>query len=128
MIATQIEIEPQMGGLVMLDIQLVRQIIIQMILLNRLYEPLTLTAISAASPSLTSPMTLQTRFDSVRSLETNELNTLYSMDASHRHASAGVGENILAAIATSIIYISALRARVTTIARSLKYLCSEENK
>ena len=121
MIRTQIEIEPRMGGLVMLDIHILSLIITQIKVLNQLFEPLTLTAISVESPSPTSCHTLLTRFDSVRSLEIYELNTLYSMDELHHPRGVGLGENILEAIATSLIFISALRARVISMARSLIY-------
>ena len=121
MIRTQIEIDAPMGSLVMYDIHILSLIIIQMRLLNQLCEPVTLTAISLESPSPTSCHTLLTRFDSVRSLEIHALNTLYSMDELHHQRGAGRGENILEAIATSIIFISALRARVISMARSLIY-------
>ena len=121
MIVTQTEIDARMGSWVMLDIHILSQIIIQMRLLNMLYEPVTLTAISAELPSQTSCLTLQTRFDSVRSLEIYELNTLYLMDELHHPRGVGLGENILEAIATSLIFISALRARVISMARSLIY-------
>ena len=121
MIRTQIEIEPRTAGLVMLDIRILSLIITQIKVLNTLYEPLTLTAISLESQSPTSCLTLQTRFDSVRNLEIHALNTSYSMDASHQAKGVGLGEHILEAIATSIIFISALRARVISMARSLIY-------
>ncbi len=121
MIRTQIEIEPRTGGLVMLDIHILSLIITQIKVLNQLFEPLTLTAISIESLSPTSCHTLQTRFDSVRSLEIYELNTLYSMEELHPVKGVGLGENILEAIATSLIFISALRARVISMARSLIY-------
>ena len=119
MIRTQIEIDAPMGSLVMYDIHILSLIIIQIKLLNQLFEPVTLTAISLESPSLTSCHTLLTRFDSVRNLEINALNTLYSMDELPQARGAGVGENILAAIATSLIFISALQARVISMARFL---------
>ena len=121
MIVTQTEIDARMGSWVMLDIHILSRIIIQMRLLNMLYEPVILTAISVELPSQTSCLTLQTRFDSVRNLEIYELNTLYSMDELHPVKGVGLGENILGAIATSLIFISALRARVITMARSLIY-------
>jgi hypothetical protein len=121
MIVTQTEIDAPTGSLVMSDIRILSLIITQMRLLNLLYEPVTLTAISLVSQSPTSCLTLQTRFDSVRNLEIRELNTLYSMDELHPAKGVGLGENILGAIATSLIFISALRARVITMARSLIY-------
>ncbi len=121
MIVTQTEIDARMGSWVMLDIHILSRIIIQMRLLNMLYEPVILTAISVELPSQTSCLTLQTRFDSVRNLEIHALNTLYSMDGSHPQRDVGLGENILEAIATSLIFISALRARVISMARSLIY-------
>jgi hypothetical protein len=43
------------------------------------------------------------------------------MEELHPVKGVGLGENILEAIATSIIFISALRARVISMARSLIY-------
>jgi hypothetical protein len=61
MIVTQTEIDARMGSWVMLDIHILSQIIIQIRLLNMLYEPVTLTAISAELPSQTSCLADQIR-------------------------------------------------------------------
>jgi hypothetical protein len=120
MIRTQIEIARAMGGSQMHDtLRVAHLIIFQTALLKMWSEDWILTAISLESQSPTSCLTLQTRFDSVRGLEIYELNTLYSMDELHHPRGAGLGENILEAIATSLIFISALRARVISMARSL---------
>jgi hypothetical protein len=115
MILTQIEIEPQTGGLAMPVINRVLVIMCLMQKLTMSSEPLILTGIYLERKSLTSCLTLRIRFDTRQSL-TRELLTSYSQERLLPLAWGGAGASILESIRMTIIAISlSLQKAITTV-------------
>jgi hypothetical protein len=118
MILTQIEIEPQTGGLAIPVIQ--RVFLITILMQKVSLEPLILTGIYLERQSLTSCLTLRIRFDSLQSLtQASVLRTSFSQAKLHRLAWGGVSESILELTRMTIIAISLSLSRAMQMARSL---------
>jgi hypothetical protein len=103
-------------------------VLLTTLLTRELSERLTLQEIYLEMDTLTSCLTLQTKFGLPQKPETRELATSYSMDALHRLAWAFAGESIVEAIRTLSTAIFLSLKRVTTMIRFLKSHYSEENK
>ena len=122
MIVTQTVIEPATGGSQMQDtLLLVHQIIFQTLLVETLYERLTLTGIYLEKQSPTSCLILQTRFDSVLELAIRESLMSSSMEESRRLRRLGVGVLMTGLISTIIIAMSHLPRRAILTIRSFRF-------